>query len=66
MRQPTRDLIVELLARASWLEQQRVAAEQRATAMEHHSAPPPMRQLTTTAGHVDIEVVQALDGWPAR
>jgi hypothetical protein len=43
-----------------------VTAEQRAAAMGHHSAPQPARWLTTAGGHVDIEVVRALDGWPTR
>jgi hypothetical protein len=52
--------------RASQLEQRRAAVEQRAAVMGCHGAPQPMPQLTTVGGQVDIEVVRALDGWPAR
>jgi hypothetical protein len=66
MRQPARDLVVELPVRASQLEQRWAAAEQRAAVIERHGAPPPTQRLTTPGGQVDIEVVQALDGWLAQ
>jgi hypothetical protein len=62
-RQPAQDLIIELLVRASRLEQRQAAA---AAVMGRHGAPQPTQRLMMAGEHVDIEVVQELDGWPAR
>jgi hypothetical protein len=57
-----RGFIVELLARASWLEQQWAALEQRAAVMECHGASQLTRWLKVAGEHATILVVRGGDG----
>jgi hypothetical protein len=64
--QAARGFVVELLDRASRVEQRRVAVEQRPAAMGCHGAPQLTRRLNAAGAHVGILVARGGDGWTAR